>query len=293
MIGKRPENANTTKRGSKSEHGLVAVSAIRAGTYRTYSYKTMNCRTVLFLLLCSVGHFVLPESLWSQAAAAANPTDNEYQTTRPSPDGIGKLYLGREIAQVMGHQGAPWLDRPERAEEEGTDKLVAELRRRLKPDAVVADIGAGSGYYSFRIAPLVPRGEVLAEDIEPEMLRIIQQKEQEPGHESLENVHPLLGTTTDPKLPVNGVDCVLLVDTYHEWDHPREMMTAILRELKPGGQVIQLEYRAEDPSVQILPHHKMTEAQARREMEAVGLRWLETKHTLPQQHLLIYEKPKA
>ena len=229
-------------------------------------------------------------SVWSQAPTA-NVKGAEYQETARSPDGIGKVYLGREIAQVMGHQGARWLDRPERAEEERTDELVAELRRRLKPNAVVADIGAGSGYYSFCIAPLVPQGEVLAEDIEPEMLRIIEQKKKASGALAA-NVHPLLGTVTDPKLPVNGVDCVVLVDTYHEWDHPYEMMTSILHELKPGGLVVQLEYRAEDPGVQILPHHKMTEAQARREMEAVGLHWLETKHTLPQQHMLIYERPK-
>ena len=230
-------------------------------------------------------------SLRSQSPSPEKPV--EYQTTSPSPDGIGKVYLGREIAQVMGHQGAPWLDRPERAEEEGTAELIKELRRRLKPDAVIADIGAGSGYYSFRVAPLVPRGAVLAEDIEPEMLTIINQKKARLPSSAAGNVHPLLGTTTDPKLPVGGVDCVLLVDTYHEWDHPREMMTAILRELKPGGMVVQLEYRAEDSTVQILPHHKMTEAQARLEMESVGLRWLETNHTLPQQHMLIYEKPKT
>ena len=235
--------------------------------------------------------FLSLTSLWSQTPTA-EVKGPEYQTTARSPDGIGKVYLGREIAQVMGHQGAPWLDRPERAEEEGTDELVAELRHRLKLNAVVADIGAGSGYYSFRIAPLVPQGEVLAEDIEPEMLQIIEQKKGANGAIA-PNVHPLLGTITDPKLPANGVDCVLLVDTYHEWDHPYEMMKSILHELKPGGLVVQLEYRAEDPGIQILPHHKMTEAQARREMEAVGLHWLETKDNLPQQHMLIYERPKA
>lgn len=226
------------------------------------------------------------------APAQAAQSSPEYTATPASPDGIGKVYMGREIAQVMGHQGASWLDRPERAEEERTDELVAELRRRLKPDAVVADIGAGSGYFSLRIAPLVPQGKVLAEDIDADMLKLIEQKVARSPHKAADNVHTVLGTTTDPKLPTGGVDCVLLVDTYHEWDHPREMMSAILRELKPGGQVIQLEYRAEDDGVQILPHHKMTETQARKEMESVGLKWLETKDNLPQQHLLIYEKPR-
>ena len=119
------------------------------------------------------------------------------------------------------------------------------------------------------------------------MLAIVNRKKAA-GH--VGNVETILGTTTDPKLPAGGVDAVVLVDTYHEWDHPLEMMTAILRELKPGGQVIQLEYRGEDSTVQILPHHKMTAAQARKEMEAAGLHWVETYDELPQQHMLVYEK---
>ena len=214
-----------------------------------------------------------------------------YVHTKPSPDGTGIVYLGREVAQVMGHTGASWLDRPEREEEERTDLLLADLKRRLaeKPSAVVADIGAGSGYFALRLAEILPRGRILAEDIEEEMLTIIRRKQARLGPKA-GNVETVLGTTTDPKLPASGVELVLLVDTYHEWDHPREMMAAIVRALKPGGQIIQLEYRAEDPMVQILPHHKMTVAQARREMEAAGLRWVETRGDLPQQHLLVFEK---
>ena len=212
-----------------------------------------------------------------------------YTRTTASPDGIGKVYQGREIAQVMGHSGADWLDRPSRETEERTDKLVAELRRRLKPDAVVADIGAGSGYFTFKLAPLVPQGRVVAEDIDADLLKIVERKK---AAAHVGNVVTILGTTTDPDLPAGGVDAVLLVDTYHEWDHPLEMMTALLRELKPGGRVFQVEYRGEDSAVQILPHHKMTVAQARKEMEAAGLRWVETVDDLPQQHLIIFEKPK-
>lgn len=245
-------------------------------------------------LLCAVIGSLLLSPLIAVLAAddplPAAPAD--YRPAAASPDGIGKVYMGREIAQVMGHQGAAWLDRPERTDQERTDVLIAELRHRLKPDAVVADIGAGSGYFSLQLAPLVPAGQVIAEDIDADMLKIVERKKAAARAGSVRNVRTDLGTTTDPKLPANGVDCVLLVDTYHEWDHPREMMAAIFRALKPHGQVIQLEYRAEDASVQILPHHKMTEAQARREMEAAGLKWLETKHALPQQHLLIYEKPE-
>ena len=235
-----------------------------------------------FLSCCRIGFLLC---LLSASALAQSPT--VYSSSAASPDGIGKIYLGREIAQVMGHAGADWLERPSREAEERTDKLVAFLARRLKPDAVVADIGAGSGYFTFRIAPLVPHGKVLAEDIDTVMLKMIDKRK---TAAQVANVETILGTTTDPKLPPGGVDVVILVDTYHEWDHPLEMMKAVLRELKPGGQVIQLEYRAEDSSVQILPHHKMMAAQARKEMEAAGLHWLETIDTLPQQHLLVYEK---
>ncbi|MBV9656982.1 MAG: peptidylprolyl isomerase [Verrucomicrobia bacterium] len=229
-------------------------------------------------------------------AARATGAD-VYQNTAPSADGIGKVYLGREIAQVMGHEGADWLDRPTREQEERTDLLMDELRQRLadKPDAVVADIGAGSGYFSMRLSLLVPQGKVLAEDIDPEMLKIIARRTQRrraTGAVKFPNIETVLGTTTDPRLPEKGVDLVLLVDAYHEFDHPREMMQAIVRALKPGGQVMQLEYRAEDPDVPIKPHHKMTAAQARKEMEAVGLVWKETKDNLPQQHLLVFEKPR-
>ena len=221
-----------------------------------------------------------------QAGAQQTP---DYKKVSASEDGIGKVYLGREIAHVMGHAGAGWLDRSSRQAEERTDKLVAELRRRLAPDAVVADIGAGSGYFSFLLAPLVPHGRVLVEDIDEDMLRLVERKKADAG---VTNVETVLGTTTDPKLPVGGVDAVLLVDTYHEWDHPYEMMTAVLRELRPGGRVYQVEYRGEDSTVQILPHHKMTVAQARKEMETAGLRWLETIDDLPQQHIIVYEKPR-
>ena len=227
--------------------------------------------------------------LAAASAAAQTPAAPVYTKTTASPDGIGKVYEGREIAQVMGHSGADWLDRPSREAEERTDKLVAELRHRLKPDAVVADIGAGSGYFTFKLAPLVPQGKVVAEDIDADLLKIVERKK---AAAHVGNVVTVLGTTTDPELPAGGVDAVLLVDTYHEWDHPFEMMTTILRELKPGGRVYQVEYRGEDSTVQILPHHKMTVAQARKEMAAAGLRWVETVDDLPQQHVIVYEKPK-
>ena len=134
----------------------------------------------------------------------------------------------------------------------------------------------------------MPQGKVLAEDIEPAMLVDIKKNAVKAG---VTNVEGILGTIEDPKLPEGGVDVVLMVDAYHEFDHPREMMQAIVKALKPGGRVIDLEYRGEDPNVQIKPHHKMTQAQAIKEMKAVGLKHLKTYDDLPQQHLMIFEKP--
>jgi len=218
-------------------------------------------------------------------ADAPPTTEPVYTDCPPSPDGIGKVYMGREIAQVMGHMAAGWLDRPDREREEQPHKVIEAMQ--LKGDEVVADIGAGSGYFSFRIAPLLPKGKVLAEDIQPEMLSIVRAKAKQNG---ITNVETVLGTVTDPKLPVSGVDIALFVDAYHEFDHPREMMEAILKELKPGGRVVDVEYKAEDPAVEIKPHHKMSEAQAVKEMAVVGLKHLKTVDDLPQQHVMIFEK---
>lgn len=220
------------------------------------------------------------------ASPATSAAEGYYTSKRPAADGIGKVYMGREIAQVMGHSGADWLDRPEREKEEAPRKAIEMMQ--LRPTDVVADIGAGSGYFSFLMAEQLPKGKVLAVDIQQEMLDLIAQRAKE---KKISNVEPLLGTISDPKLPDNGVDVVLFVDSYHEFDHPREMMTAIVKALKPGGRVVQLEYRGEDPNVPIKPHHKMTEAQARKEMEAVGLKFVENRKGLPRQHMLIFEKP--
>ncbi len=203
----------------------------------------------------------------------------------PNPDGTGKVYQGREIAQTMSHYGAAWLDRAERIQEERTDLLVQSLEAQLNSTDILADIGAGSGYISFRLAPLVPQGSVYAVDIQSEMLAIIQAKKEK---NRLTNVQTVLGTITDPKLPENSVDWVLLVDAYHEFSNPYEMMLNITKALKPTGKVILVEYRAEDEGVPIKPLHKMTEEQAKKEMKAVGLDWIETQKTLPWQHLMIF-----
>lgn len=205
-----------------------------------------------------------------------------------SRDGIGKFYMGREIAQVMGHTGAGWLERPGRETQEQPQRVVKALD--LKPTDVVADIGAGTGYFSFRISPLVPQGKVLAVDIQPEMLDMIDRLKRE---RNIANVEPVLGSITNPNLPTASVDLALIVDAYHEFSHPREVMEAVVKALKPGGRVVLVEYRGENPLVPIKALHKMTQKQVRKEMQAVGLVWRETKSTLPQQHLMVFEKAGA
>ena len=214
------------------------------------------------------------------------PAEPIYETKPASRDGIGKFYMGREISHVMGHEGIDWLERDNREDEEAPSKAIAALD--LKPDAVIADIGAGSGYYTFRIAELVPDGQVIAVDIQPEMIAFLEAKEKELG---LNNVTAHLGTIEDTRLEPESIDAALMVDAYHEFSHPREIMESIFSALRPGGKVFLLEYRAEDPSVPIKPLHKMSEAQAIKEMESVGLKWETTHDFLPWQHLMVFEKP--
>jgi precorrin-6B methylase 2 len=202
------------------------------------------------------------------------------------PNGIGKFYMGREIAHVMGHQAADWLERPERDAEEKPELLLAGLK--LKPGDIVADIGAGTGYFSWRMAKLVgERGTVYAVEIQQEMIDLLNTNM---AQRKVTNVKPVLGTISDPKLPANSLDLVIMVDVYHEFSHPYEMMEAICRSLKPGGRVAFVEYRTEDPSVPIKRAHKMSEAQVRKEVERHPLTWVETNGTLPRQHLIIFRK---
>lgn len=209
-----------------------------------------------------------------------------YQIGDPSPDGIGKFFHGREISHVMGHPAIGWLERENREDEEAPSRAIAMMD--LAPSAVVADIGAGSGYYTFRIAPKVPLGRVMAVDIQPEMLEFVKQRATEL---SIANVSPHLGTTSDLKLPENTLDAALMVDSYHEFSHPAEMLASLFHALKPGGRIFLLEFRAEDPEVPIKPLHKMSEAQARLELESAGFRFLENREGLPWQHFLIFQKP--
>ena len=224
------------------------------------------------------------------SAPAAGAVTNRYEFRQEHHrDGFGKFYLGREIAHYMSHEGAPWLDRPEREQEERTELMIESLR--LKPGDVVADIGAGSGYITERIARKVaPGGKAIAQEIQPEMLAIVREKMQKLG---LKNVETVLGTVENPNLKPASIDLAIMVDVYHEFSHPYEMLGAICAALKPGGRVAFVEYRAEDPAVPIKELHKMTEAQVRKEAAQHPLQWEETVKSLPWQHLIIFRKTEA
>lgn len=226
--------------------------------------------------------------LCAAAVVCAQTSSAPHYETRAehSPHGIGKFYMGREIALVMGHQAADWLERPSREHEERPDLLVPALK--LKPGDVVADIGCGTGYHTRRFAKAVgTSGIVYAEDIQPEMLDVLTNKL---ASENIHNVRAVLGTVTNPNLPSASLDWIVMVDVYHEFDHPFEMVEAMISALKPGGRIAFVEFRGEDPKLAIKTLHKMTEAQVRREMTVHPLEWVETIGTLPQQHIIVFRK---
>lgn len=231
--------------------------------------------------------FLLPALIGCGGHQNNNPkaTAPLYTFKVPSRDGTGKHYMGREISFVMGHLAASWLERPEREREENVSQAIENMK--IQPDEHIADIGAGSGYYTFKMAQKVPEGRVYAVDLQPEMLAIMEEKIEREG---VDNVALVLGSETNSQLAKNSVDLAIMVDVYHELSHPREVMEGIVNALKPEGRFVLLEYRMEDPTVPIKLLHKMSENQAVREMKAVGLRLRENVENLPWQHCMIFEK---
>ena len=239
-----------------------------------------------FLALSTFSPFAERPASAQSSATVVRQESQAYQRVTRSRDGIGVAYLGREIAQVMDAAGADWLERGARVTEERPDLLLSALAR--KKGMTVADVGAGSGFYSWRMAERIgPTGRVLAVDVQPEMLARL---DTEMKRRSVGNVTPVLGTSTDPHLPDGAVDLILMVDVYHEFARPKEMLDALVRSLKVDGRLVFVEYRAEDESVPISPHHKMSVAQVRREAAAAGLTWQDSIETLPWQHILIFTR---
>jgi protein-L-isoaspartate O-methyltransferase len=240
-----------------------------------------------FLAILSLSFLPLLVALAAEPELMPAPR-YEYRTDH-DPDGTGKFYMGREIAEVMGHQAAGWLERPEREQEEAPSKLL-ELLKVRKGD-VIADIGAGSGYYTFRLGNLTgPTGRIYAVDIQPEMLALIKKGIKTRG---VANVEPVRGTVTDPHLPAGSCDLILMVDVYHEFSHPWEMTRKLVEALKPDGRLVFVEFRSEDRKVPIKEVHKMSKLQVLKEMATHNLRWVETVNSLPWQHVIIFQKRPA
>ncbi|MCC7485892.1 MAG: methyltransferase domain-containing protein [Burkholderiales bacterium] len=222
-------------------------------------------------------------------APAAEKAPPRYSKVPASPDGIGRLYLGREIARMMGHEGAAWLERIERANEERPDLVLEALD--VKPGMTIADIGAGTGYYARRLARRAgSKGTVYAVELQPEMMKLLEK------HLSLHratNVTTVLGTATDPRLPPSSLDLAVMVDVYHEFEFPHEMLAAIVRAVKPGGRIAFVEYRADDPAVPVKRLHTTSEEQVRREAAAHPLLWVRTVRALPWQHVIVFRRSEA
>lgn len=212
-------------------------------------------------------------------------TDKKYTFKIGDNNGIGKWYMGREIAYVMGFEGIGWLERSDREKEENVSNLIKNMR--IKLNDTIADIGAGSGYHAFRMAPLAKKGLVYAVDIQEEMLMAIEKSKES---RKIRNIETILGSEKGVHLPKNSVDKILMVDVYHEFNFPSEMIASMKNALKPNGQLFLIEYRDEDSKVPIKKIHKMTEKQAVKEIEAAGFKLKENIENLPWQHCMVFVK---
>ena len=240
-----------------------------------------NVPRLVALLALSVS-FSLPFALADEPAKTLSDAAAAKAEKTPPPL---KFYKGREIADAMHYSGASWLVRESREREEECSTMLKALH--LKPGQTVCDMGCGNGFYTLKLAKLVgEKGQVLAVDIQPEMLSLLNERAKE---EKLSNIKPILGTPVDPNLPQGKIDLILCVDVYHEFSNPEEMLAVMRKSLTPGGRIALAEFRAEDPKVPIKPLHKMTKEQILKEWPANGFKLVEQFDKLPWQHLMFFE----
>jgi ubiquinone/menaquinone biosynthesis C-methylase UbiE len=242
---------------------------------------------ITVLLICFYFGFASCKNTPSTAPSKALQK-SVYSFQQASADGIGKYYMGREIAHVMSASGAEWLERNERQREENTTLAIETMA--LKEGWTVADIGAGTGYYTFKIAEKIPTGKVFAVEIQDEMIQYLKGNAKKSG---INNVTVVKGNNQSANLPTNSIDLVLMVDVYHELEYPHEMLQSINNALKSNGKLLLLEYKAEDPEVPIKPLHKMSVKQVNKELGANGFRLSRNEQVLPMQHFLEYQKTNA
>lgn len=247
----------------------------------TFTSISEHMKTTSILLAIVLATCLLNCGTAQQKAAAPQ---ERYHLGNKTRDGIGKYYIGREIAHMMGPGGIEWLNRLERDKEENASLAIEKMN--LAPNTVVADIGAGSGYYSFRIADIVTNGKVYAVEVQDEMINTLERQKK---LLKKENVVVIKGDSINVSLPEKSVDLAFMVDVYHELEYPYEIIQSIKKALKPGGKILLIEYRGEDDSVPIKPLHKMTVAQVDKEMKDCGLKLHSKGDFLPIQHFLMYE----
>lgn len=274
----------------KSWFMMGLLSAVHKATEKKHT--TSLVAGVLYQLMSAyffkTPYFVLFLLLGSCASGQVKPVQRDtsvYTYKTPHPDGTGKVYLGREIAHVMGSGGGAWLERDTRQQEE--DVALAISKMPLQSNSVVADIGAGTGYYSFRMAPKLPRGRLYAVEVQDAFVEALEEKKKT---SRIANIVVVKGSAATPNLPDTSLDLAFMVDVYHELEYPREMLQALHNALKPDGKLLLIEYRAEDPAIPIKALHKMSVAQANKELAANGFKLYKLETALPIQHFLLYEK---
>jgi ubiquinone/menaquinone biosynthesis C-methylase UbiE len=239
----------------------------------------------MFKYLLLLQFSILLMSAQCQHSKANKDTGDAYVHRPGSMDGTGKFYLGREIAQIMSSSGAMWLERDEREKEENSSEAIRNMK--LSAEAIVADIGAGTGYYTFKIAPITHKGKIYAVDVQEEMLRIMRERKEKLNDKVVEIVK---GSSKSVNLPDNSIDLAFMVDVYHELEFPKEILKSIHNALKDNGRLLLIEYRGEDSSIPIKPLHKTTVVQLNKELKANGFELQERGDFLPIQHFLIYKK---